>query len=605
MLSANKTLLLSALVFAVFCTYYHHTSDRLPLGAGPDNAAHNDVTRFISSYGRLPTIPRDEEALDFSPYGGTRALRPPLSYIVSAVLSKIHPFTELRPAIAYRKGPALLASLAVAIVFYTLFVYLESYGLALLGAVILGLLPQYVFVASYNNDDSGAIFSGSLLLLSMVLIVCRGVTLRNSILLGIAGGLVIVSKLTAWLLLPTLVLFLLLFIRAPMKKLVGYGLAAFFAAVLFGGWWILFNMYHYGSNDPFQQKIIKEVAERHTRFPADHVFGYKAKGIGFRDLVLENHDNFMEKTYKSTIGNLDWLRLRFGDLQYHFYLAVFFVAIGYVVLRFLWLMYAGIAEGFIWNMGSRRAVFELLLLFSLLFQFYMFVWANINNDIQVQGKYLLPVGSAVLILALSGLRFFGSGAMSLLKRVDVTEVSIGPAAIKAIGICSIALFAVGLHVYSWIHYVIPFYERPEYNLKLRPFRVVDLKQSQVLKSNDISHFEAKDGSLTVHALAGDPWLLLDRSLCQYLVGNNLMRIKIESDADEMFKIYWDDGKGFSETRQAHINYRKGYSELYFGMHVGVCEAVRMDPRRSGGTTKILEIASAPFAVNREDDWRKR
>jgi len=575
------------------------------VGAGPDNVAHNDVTRFIATYGRLPTIPRDQDALHFTAYGGTRALRPPLTYIVSAALSKIYPFTTLAPEIAYRKGSALLASLTLGIVFCMLLVYFESYTLALLGAVLLGLLPQYVFIASYNNDDSGAIFSASLMLLSLVLLLRRGVTLRNFILFGVATGLVILSKITAWLLVPIVALFLLLFIRGSTKKLLGLGIAALTVAVLSGGWWIIFNVYHYGSDDPFQQKITKEVAKRHTKFPADRVFGYKAEGIGYRDLVLENYDGFIEKTYKSTIGNLDWLRLRFGDLQYQFYLAIFVLSVVYLALRLIRFVYISIFQGFVWDMESKKVIFEVLLFLSLPFQFFMFVWANINNDIQVQGKYLLPVAPAMLLLALAGLKSFGGVVAALMVRFGVSDISIAPGFAKGAGVFVILLFAVCLHVYSWLHYVIPFYDRPEYKLRIRPFKVVKLTPSSVLEINDVSGFDVADGVLTLRTVEGDPWVIFNKGFCKYLNDDTLVRIKMESDTDAVVKIYWDEGRGFTEDNQATAGYRKGHSEVYFSVHASGCKMLRLDPRRSSGTTRIFEIAFARFAVERVDDWRKR
>lgn len=604
MFSKNISVLLGALIFAVFFAYYHYTSNHLPLGAGPDNAAHNDVTRFIATHGRLPTIPRDEDALLFTPYGGTRALRPPLTYIVSAAVSKIPVFAKLHPAVAYRKGSVLLTSLTIWIVFHTLLVYFRSYGLAFMGAALLGLLPQYVFIASYNNDDSGAIFSASLMFLSLVRFLCRGVTLKNCVLFGIAAGLVILSKMTAWLLLPTVAIFLLIFVRCSAKRLLGYSAVVVVAAALSGGWWLVFNIHHYGSDDPFQQKITQEAAQRHTRFAAGHVFGYKAKDVGFRELVFDNYDNFVEKTYKSVIGNLDWLRLRFGDFQYQFYLSLFFIGVGYILLRLVWFIYTTVFNGFVWNTVTQRTVFELLMLVSVLFQFSIYVWANINNDIQTQGKYLLPVVSAVLILGLSGLRLLGAGVTTLQERFDAGEMSIGPMAVKGAGVFAVLVVALCLHIYSWLHYVIPFYDTPEYRLELRPFKAMRLTEADIAEANDISEFNLTNGALTLHTLAGDPWVILRGEVCKYLVGDVLVRVRIESDADESFKIYWDEGRGFNEAQQEKMIYKQGRAEVYFGVRADNCKALRLDPRNSAGTTEILEIAFARFAVHRADDWRK-
>ena len=264
----------------------------LPHGAGPDWKSNTDVTKFIYEHGRLAVLPDDEESLHFTVYGGTRALRPPLSYLVSAGTAKVLSFTSLDSHTLFRKGSALLCALAVALTFYALSIYFNSYGIGILGATLIGLMPQFTFIASYNNDDSGAIFSATLMLAALMRIYRYGVSNTNAILIGLASGLVVLSKMSAWLLMPFVIVFLIIFFRAPVRSFLRYAAIAGVVFILSGGWWFAFNVYHYGIDDPLQKKITNTLIEQHRRLPPDAGVGFAAQGIGFYELLIENYKNF-------------------------------------------------------------------------------------------------------------------------------------------------------------------------------------------------------------------------------------------------------------------------------------------------------------------------
>ena len=310
------TNLTAILLFILFCCYYAATAWHLPRGAGPDGEAHYDVAKFIFEKGRLAVLPSDVDSLLLTPYGSTRALRPPLSYL----------FIDLR------LGSGLLLALAVVLAFFSLSLLFGRYWLALAGALLFGLLPQLAFIASYTNDDSGAIFSGTALTFAMVLILRKGLTVATTIVFGLSAGLVLLSKFTAWLMLPLAVCFLIPYVW-KLRLRAGKYLAIIFVMMMLGGaWWIVFNMYHYGLNDPVLTKISQQLSEHYARIPDPGNRGYISRGIGASQLMLHNHKNFIGESFKATVGNLDWLRLRLGWPQYLLYALVF--AIGFLYLPF-------------------------------------------------------------------------------------------------------------------------------------------------------------------------------------------------------------------------------------------------------------------------------
>ncbi|MGA8262096.1 MAG: glycosyltransferase family 39 protein [Arenicellales bacterium] len=597
----QRCIYFSLIIFAVFALYYFITSSLLPAGAGPDYTTNNDAVRFIYTYHRLAVVPRDENKIRYSDYGDTRALRPPLSYIVSAVAARV-----LRPWIAnsfilFRKGSALLAAATVAIAFYTGVLYFNSFGAGVIVALLFGLLPQFAFIASYNNDDSGAIFSASLMLCVLVRILRGGTNWVNAIVLGIAGGLVILSKPTAWLLAPTVLIFLALYVRAHWAALWKYASVALVVLVLSGGWWILFNMYHYGPGDPFVGRTEAALEARHSRFPPGKEFGYAAKGVGYADLLLNDHDNFWGKTIASTIGNLDWLRIRLGPLQYGLYLALFLVGGIYVVARVGALLYRRTVTGED-SSRDREVVFETLLVFAVLFQFCMYVWANMHNDIQLQGKYLLPVLLAPVLLGTSAVRAVVSRVAPSLMEREPGAVILNGRTVQRATILGTAVVLLGVHIDGLVNYVVPFYRPPVYPIRLhRGLQPINIPPQDVLRKHEISDFSMTPTGFRLVSEGTDPWFIVsisDERMCTLFQGHNLLQAKIDSGERGIFKVYVNKGSGFNEEDSYEVRYPAGRSDLVVVFDVPICSQLRIDPGIAATTVSVSNLSLGKIDIGR-------
>ena len=118
-------------VCVTFLAYYLTTALFLPYGAGPDYDAHFDSARFLFTEGRLAILPQDLDKLHLTAYGSTRALRPPLPYIVAAGAAHLLSWTDIELRILFRAGSALLCALAVAVAHLTLLRYFSSKAVAI------------------------------------------------------------------------------------------------------------------------------------------------------------------------------------------------------------------------------------------------------------------------------------------------------------------------------------------------------------------------------------------------------------------------------------------------------------------------------------------
>lgn len=394
-------------VFLAYFIYFSFTGYYLPKGAGPDYPVSRAAVTFYLEHSRLAVYPDDKELMTFTKFGNTRVMRPPLAFATSAFLAKYSPWLERDWRLAYRHGSALFCALAVLCVFIGFLIYFNRYWIAFLGSALLGLMPQFTFTASYLNDDSSAFFAASILFLSMILIAKRGISSVNLLWFGVAVGLVVISKQTAWILLPSAVLFYLIYIFRFNVHFFKQHLFLFGAFIVGGGWWCIWNMLHYGLSDPFLLKLTGQIISENVRVNLSQL-GFKAQGLGFYDLILYNAKGFLGVTYRATIGYLDWLKLLVSDVQYRFYFIFLVLAALYAVLRVLGFLVSSFKGDALSHLRVRLKPewqpdikLEALILMMIGLQVLVYTWHNIHNDIQIQGKYIIPIVFPMLLLSLS------------------------------------------------------------------------------------------------------------------------------------------------------------------------------------------------------------
>ena len=145
------------IVFLAFLSYYVSGSLLLPYGAGPDYTAHYDGADFIYQHGHLAVLPEDEEKLHFTVYGSTRTLRPPLSYLTAAIIAHALDWSGIDRRFLFRFGSALLCALTVSVIFCGTRRYFQNAWYATCAALLVGLLPQFTFIAKHHGTDGASV----------------------------------------------------------------------------------------------------------------------------------------------------------------------------------------------------------------------------------------------------------------------------------------------------------------------------------------------------------------------------------------------------------------------------------------------------------------
>jgi 4-amino-4-deoxy-L-arabinose transferase-like glycosyltransferase len=253
----------------------------IPYDHAPDEFLHYAVPAFIAAHGRLPVFgPTADmyaaaEPPAGSPYSGayysSYALFPGLSYLASAGLMRLaeitHPTAELFAA----RLPSVLSLPATVWLAYLCAATLSRAGspVRLIVPASMASLPELTFVASYTNTDAYTIAAASLAIFAW----CYGARTRwrprARVLLGLALGLVLLGKYTAYLVAPISAVVVLTSARG-WRGFALSCLTAGLAALLVSGWWFARNILLYQDALGFQVQAaaVRAIAPDFTP-PAD------------------------------------------------------------------------------------------------------------------------------------------------------------------------------------------------------------------------------------------------------------------------------------------------------------------------------------------------
>lgn len=132
---------------------------------------------------------------------------------------------------------------------------LGSAAAALASAAAVAFTPQFVFMSAAVNNDVAVAATAALLVLLVLRTLRRKLAWRWSILLGLAGGAVILSKPIAAGCLPLVAVSLWIAGRraqVPPVRIAAHVVVAAMATILSCGWWFVYNVVTYGSPVPLQ-----------------------------------------------------------------------------------------------------------------------------------------------------------------------------------------------------------------------------------------------------------------------------------------------------------------------------------------------------------------
>lgn len=219
----------------------------LPFDGGSDERLHVETVAFIARHSRLPVLGADLFGRSISPYRAeiTHAAEPPLSYLAAAAMVRLlSPWLDALLAARLASALCVAATVWLALRIGRLW-FPDSPALQRCTGLFVAAIPQVTHIGSYVNSDAFTLFATSLVLYLASRGILEGWRTRMPAALGGALGLVLLSRLNGYAVVPAAALLVLL-AQAPSWRVRVQRLALTGAvAVLVSGWWFLWNLWVY------------------------------------------------------------------------------------------------------------------------------------------------------------------------------------------------------------------------------------------------------------------------------------------------------------------------------------------------------------------------
>ncbi len=566
--------LLTVAVSLLLTLYFGVLSEFLPRHGGPDEGAHKGAASFIYEHNRLPVYPRDMDELLYSPYGTTRSFRPPLIYISTAVVQELSDFLSIEFEFPFRKANAIFGGLTFLLLAWAVFLYTQSAWLSIISGLGFVLMPQTSFIFSYLNNEGAAFLASSLILLTVINLLKKGVTTSSLIYFGAACGILSLSKLSAWAFCLPVCLFALFHIyKSSYRRVLSFPIVAT-SFMLVGGWWIIFNIYHHGIHNPFNWKLEEEIAERHTIVDWSLIINHSKLGEGYLDL-LANAEHFMTDTFFSTIGELDWLKLELGMVQYILYGFAFML----IIISIIYLFSSRYRQSP--EQGDHSFWFELSILAGAALLFYLYMYFNLYRDMQHQGKYIMPALPGLIILL-----------AAWIDKVFIKNRKFQARPYLRAGMISSLIFLlVYTHTHALYKYVISFYHSNFYIDPAVEYSTISLAGLKDIDAHSIEYDLVSDTELVYRVTGDDPWLLMTSpGPVSSSTGAIVLKIDVTVPKYGEYEIYWNNGDGIKESHRVEGVVSRGDNLIYRILPASNVYQIRFDYGIAGDQIKISNLA---------------
>lgn len=390
-----------------------------PFNASPDEAMKYQIVEYIMKYGTLPH--GGDPEIRHELWGISYAFNPILPYIAGAVFGKaalIFTSVEMAPVIAARIVNVLFGTATAALTIKTGKKLFQKESSKVF-VVLVCFLPGAVFINSYINTDSIALFSTAWIVWCWVKALKNGWGKGVCIELALALSVCALSYYNAYGFILCSVFFFagsIMFCEDKSwnyKKMFSLGFLIIVVVVICAGWWFVRNgiLYH---GDVLGMRTSSEYAQLYAREdlkPSNRITP-QSQGMSIWEMLFwipgEWKFNWLVTVAVSFIGTFGFLDIFMPKAWSLVYVVVFAAGIAGVffqIRRQFFVtglqksvrhakdnagdtVYITIRKNKRWDMKN---YFHLCLLAAMVIPFILLVKYAYSSDFQAQGRYLMPM----------------------------------------------------------------------------------------------------------------------------------------------------------------------------------------------------------------------
>ena len=388
-------------VYCLFCfVFYFFWAISKPFNYGPDEYMRYDVSLFFYNNNRLP---RGTETIN-AIWGFSYAHLPTmlcnlLSYIPMKIVGY---FTqnEFWLVVAARMVSVFCGTGVVYFVTKTAKVLFHS-SMKWIMIVLVSMIPQFVFLTSYLNNDIVALFGSAIILYAWSLALKKCWNIGNSICL--ACGIIVCAlayyNSYAWIL-CSIVFFILsiLLHEKDYKKMLKLG-GLISVIVLVGiSYMFVRHAVLYGDILGLQteHKYMEQYGVAEIQAANNSLF---QKGVPVWYMLFDMR--WLELSYKSFIGYFGYMNVPVTGYVYSVYSALFIVGLISFICSLLNKMITNRS-----NISKTEYLFTGMLFICIAVPVFLSVYYSYTGGFQAQGRYCYPAWLAIGLLVTKGLDVF-------------------------------------------------------------------------------------------------------------------------------------------------------------------------------------------------------
>ena len=383
-----------------FCACFVAAST-MDITHAPDEAMRYPIARFIYQNGALPN--GMEDSLINQTWGFSYAMYPYLTSIISAFFMKIvsvFASSDTSLLIAARLTSVLSGTGALILCFRIGEQIFDNRSFSLLFSSLICFLPQFIFLCSYQNNDSFAVFCGALIIYFWTRALKTGWSMRSCIGLGIGCGLCALSYYTAYIyLLATLILYFVDRIRKKDSSvdITGKALVILVIAFAIAGWFFIRNaMLHNGDILGFRTTTLSAEKYAMDGFHPDEIPNPKHLGWSIPFTFLKT--KWLPTVLVSFVGVFSYMSV---------FMPLFIYVLYYILL---FSGFIGFVTRPLGKKPASRSSFPPLVLICFIVMIFMniflFMYNVYTSDYQAQGRYMMPSLLPIMLFVTEGFRTF-------------------------------------------------------------------------------------------------------------------------------------------------------------------------------------------------------
>ena len=413
----TKTLIkvLFILYILVLCTTWALT---MGYNNAPDEAMKYDVCKYLVKHKALPHG-GDPEIREIN-WGISYAFTPILSYIFSAIcMAIVSIFTDGTFKIFLStRIVSIVCMCGYAFMNIKLSEKLFKGIYKWLYLVFVTLLPQVVFLGSYLNNDSLALFSISIIVYSWILGIEKNWNWKSCIILSIGFGLCALSYYNAYgYILCSAIIYCLsnLNKKIKFKTFLIKGFAIVGIVFVIAGWWFIRNFIIY-DGDIFGITISREYGEKYALDwlkPSNRGTPNKLKW-SLKHMLFEK--KWLKTSIDSFIGVFGNMNVRMSKIMYKLYKSVFIFGFIGLVFDKMYKLIKNIINK-IKNKkdieknvetiedktkNKEKILFNMIMFICIVIPIMLTLYYSYFNDFQPQGRYAMPIIIPLMYFVVKG-----------------------------------------------------------------------------------------------------------------------------------------------------------------------------------------------------------